>query len=182
MKPITVLGRTEQCVLQELIARRGIVYVPDVRLIAEVCDVDVPVVMELVNGTSPAGIEISRRIDEIVRYVPLASNNRQIAYAQMLLDDKLERRHESDLPLSDRDALDILDYARKHTNQPGINVNIQNNTAQLFDFSTMSPDQLQQTIQTLQRAIETGEIIDAEFRTLSADAPAITTGRTGGDE
>lgn len=183
MKPLTVLNRGQQCVLQEMIARRGIVYVPDVRNIAELCDMNVPEVMELVNATTPAGIEINRRVDEIIQYVPLASNHRQLAYAQNLLEDKLARRVASDLPLSDRDALDILDFARKHTNQPGINVNVQNNTAQLFDFSSMNAEQLEQLIVAIQGAIDTGDIIDAEFTQLAtADAPAITARRTDGKD
>jgi hypothetical protein len=170
-------------VLQEMIVRRGIVYVPDVRSIAELCDISVPEVMELVNATTPAGIEVNRRVDEIVQHVPLASNHRQLAYAQNLLEDKLNRRAESNLPLSDRDALDILDFARKHTNQPGINVNVQNNTAQLFDFSSMDAGQLEQLIGAIQGAINTGEIIDADFAELiSADALAITAGRADGED
>ena len=183
MKPLTVLNQKQQCVLQEMIVRRGIVYVPDIRNIAELCKMDVPEVMELVNANTPAGIEVNRRVDEIVQHVPLASNHRQLAYAQNLLEDKLNRRAASDLPLSDRDALDILDFARKHTNQPGINVNVQNNTAQLFDFSSMKPDQLEQLISAIQGAIDTGDIIDAEFAELtSADALAITARRTDGED
>lgn len=167
---IAVLGSKQMCVLQELIMRRGLVYRPDIQVIANNCHLSLTEATELVNGENEVGREINRRVDDAVAHVPLSSKNRQIAYAQILFDDKIARRREQDLPLTDADALDILDFSRKQIQPGGVNVNIQNgdNIANIFDLSSLDPEALEKLINNVQSAIEKGTIIDAEFTELTS--------------
>ena len=167
----------QQCVLQQMINRRGVVTVNDVKIIAEACDIDNAEAMTLVNGTSPEGKQINTLVNDAVGWQPILDKQRRAAYAQVIFEDKIERRMAEDLPLSDMDAIQILDYVRKEVDQPGVtNVNI-NNVDTMFDFSGMDIQQLQSVIGNVQKMIDTGEIVDAEFTELLA----ITENATGRD-
>jgi len=168
MKSLPVIGLTppQQCVLQQMISRRGVVTVNDVKIIAEACDIDNAEAMTLVNGSSPEGRQINSMVNDAVGWQPIIDKQRRAAYAQVIFEDKIERRMAEDLPLSDMDAIQILDYVRKEVDQPGVtNVNI-NNVDTMFDFSGMDIQQLQSVIGNMQKMIDTGEIVDAEFTEL----------------
>ena len=164
-----------------MVNRRGVVTVNDVKVIAEACDIDNAEAMTLVNGTSPEGQQINNMVNDAVGWQPILDKGRRAAYAQVILEDKLKRRQDGDLPLSDLDAVQILDYVRKEVDQPGsMNVNVQN-VETMFDFSGMDIQQLQDAIGNMQKMIDSGEIIDAEYTELTAltdDAK----GSTGGAE
>ena len=183
MKSLPVIGLTpeQQCVYQQMVNRRGVVTVNDVKVIAEACDIDNAEAMTLVNGTSPEGQQINNMVNDAVGWQPILDKGRRAAYAQVILEDKLKRRQDGDLPLSDLDAVQILDYVRKEVDQPGsMNVNVQN-VETMFDFSGMDIQQLQDAIGNMQKMIDSGEIIDAEYTELTAltdDAK----GSTGGAE
>ena len=180
MKSLPVIGLTppQQCVLQQMINRRGVVTVNDVKIIAEACDIDNAEAMTLVNGSSPEGKQINSMVNDAVGWQPILDKGRRAAYAQVILEDKIGRRMADDLPLSDMDAIQILDYVRKEVDQPGVtNVNI-NNVDTMFDFSGMDIQQLQSVIGNVQKMIDTGEIVDAEFAELISIAEDAT-GRDG---
>ena len=180
MKSLPVIGLTppQQCVLQQMINRRGVVTVNDVKIIAEACDIDNAEAMTLVNGSSPEGKQINSMVNDAVGWQPILDKGRRAAYAQVILEDKIGRRMADDLPLSDMDAIQILDYVRKEVDQPGVtNVNI-NNVDTMFDFSGMDIQQLQSVIGNVQKMIDTGEIVDAEFTELISIAEDAT-GRDG---
>jgi len=179
MKSLPVIGLTppQQCVLQQMINRRGVVTVNDVKIIAEACGIDNTEAMTLANGMSPEGKQINALVNEAVGWQPIIDRGRRAAYAQVIFEDKIERRMAEDLPLSDMDAIQILDYVRKEVDQPGVtNVNI-NNVDTMFDFSGMTIEQLQGAIGNMQKMIDTGEIVDAEFTELVA----LTENATGRD-
>ena len=81
MKSLPVLGLTteQQCVLQQMINRRGVVTVNDVKIIAEACDIDNAEAMTLVNGSSREGKQINAMVNDAVSK----------ALTDMLNDDKL---------------------------------------------------------------------------------------------
>ena len=169
MKSLPVIGLTppQQCVLQQMINRRGVVTVNDVKIIAEACGIDNTEAMTLANGMSPEGKQINALVNEAVGWQPIIDRGRRAAYAQVIFKDKIERRMAEDLPLSDMDAIQILDYVRKEVDQPGVtNVNI-NNVDTMFDFSGMTIEQLQGAIGNMQKMIDSGEILDAEFTELA---------------
>jgi len=169
MKSLPVIGLTppQQCVLQQMINRRGVVTVNDVKIIAEACGIDNTEAMTLANGMSPEGKQINALVNEAVGWQPIIDRGRRAAYAQVIFEDKIERRMAEDLPLSDMDAIQILDYVRKEVDQPGVtNVNI-NNVDTMFDFSGMTIEQLQGAIGNMQKMIDSGEILDAEFTELA---------------
>jgi len=180
MKSLPIIGLTppQQCVLQQMINRRGVVTVNDVKIIAEACDIDNAEAMTLVNGSSPEGKQINSMVNDAVGWQPIMDKGRRAAYAQVIFEDKIDRRKAEKLPLSDMDAIQILDYMRKEVDQPGVtNVNI-NNVDTMFDFSGMDIQQLQSVIGNVQKMIDTGEIVDAEFAELISIAEDAT-GRDG---
>jgi len=180
MKSLPIIGLTppQQCVLQQMINRRGVVTVNDVKIIAEACDIDNTEAMTLVNGSSQEGKQINSMVNDAVGWQPIMDKGRRAAYAQVIFEDKIDRRKAEKLPLSDMDAIQILDYMRKEVDQPGVtNVNI-NNVDTMFDFSGMDIQQLQSVIGNVQKMIDTGEIVDAEFAELISIAEDAT-GRDG---
>lgn len=180
LKQRIALTESQQCVKREMIIRRGIIYAPEIRAIANVCMMDATDVAELINSRNEAGIIINEEVDKAVMHVPIGSTNRQLAYAQTLLEDKLDRLRTADLPLTSHDPLEILDFARKVVAPTQVNVNVQQNTInepQIFNFEGMSYEQINALIEKVQGAITSGEIIDAiEFR----DVEPATTGCASG--
>ena len=158
---------------QEMIIRRGIVYPPEARVIADVCQMNPMDVMALLNAQNEAGIEINGDVDKAVAHVPIASTRRQLAYAQILFEDKMQRNIEVGLPLTMHDPLEILDFARKAVAPMQVNVNVQQNNVlnepQIFNLEGMSYEKLQELILTVQGAIDSGTIIDAIATDVSAD-------------
>jgi len=173
MRPRKPLTEQEKCVRQEMIIRRGIVYPPEARVIADVCQMNPMDVMALLNAQNEAGIEINGDVDKAVAHVPIASTRRQLAYAQVLFEDKMQRNIELGMPLTMHDPLEILDFARKAVAPMQVNVNVQQNNVlnepQIFNLEGMSFDQLQQLISTVQGAIDSGTIIDAIATDVSPD-------------
>jgi hypothetical protein len=170
MKTLPTLALTEkqQCVLQEMINRRGVIVTADVASIAMACDITKTQATDLVNGSTPAGKRVNELVNEAVGWQPILDKGRRAAYAQVILEDKLYRRQEMELPLSDMDAIQILDYVRKEANETGsMNINVQN-VENIFDFSGMDIQDLQSMIQNIQQQIDTGEIVDAKFTELAA--------------
>ena len=103
--------------------------------------------MDLVNGATPTGKRINTLVNEAVGWQPILDKGRRAAYAQVILEDKLSRRKAEDLPYSDMDAIQILDYVRKETNeQGGVNISVQK-TENIFDFSGMDIQELDMMIQ-----------------------------------
>ena len=183
MKSLPVLGLTteQQCVLQQMINRRGVVTVNDVKIIAEACDIDNAEAMTLVNGSSREGKQINAMVNDAVGWQPILDRGRRAAYAQVVLEDKIQRRQAEELPLSDFDVIQILDYVRKEVDQPGsVNISV-NNIESMFDFSGMTIEQLQGAVGNMQKMIDSGEIIDGEFTEFAA-LTEDATGRDGGVE
>jgi len=169
MKSLPIIGLTseEKCVLQQMINRRGVVTVNDVKLIAEMCGIEYVEAMTLVNGTNEVGKQINEMVNDAVGWQPILSKERRAAYAQVIFEDKIGRRKDAGLPLSDKDAIEILDYVRKEVDQPGsVNVNV-DKIETIFDFSGMDIRQLEATISNIQNMIDSGEIIDGEFTEIS---------------
>lgn len=169
MKTLPTLALTEkqQCVLQEMINRRGVIVTADVAAIAMACDITKTQAMDLVNGATSAGKRVNELVNEAVGWQPIMDKGRRAAYAQVIFEDKIERRKEDDLPLSDFDPIQILDYIRREINEPSqMNINVEK-VENVFDFSGMDIHELQGLIQNLQNKIDTGEIIDAEFTELA---------------
>ena len=163
--PQVALTKKQQCVLQEMISRRGVVVVEDVEGIATICNLTKTQAMDLVSGVTPTGKRINKLVNEAVGWQPILDKGRRAAYAQVILEDKLQRRKAENLPYSDMDVIQILDYVRKETNEPGsLNINVQK-TENVFDFTGMDIQELGKMIQSLQNQIDSGDIIDAEFTT-----------------
>lgn len=151
-----------------MISRRGVVVTEDVERIATACDLTNTQTMDLVNGATATGKRINKLVNEAVGWQPILDKGRRAAYAQVILEDKLQRRQAENLPYSDMDAIQILDYVRKETNEPGsLNINVQK-TENVFDFSGMDIQELDKMIQGLQNQIDSGDIIDAEFTEYAA--------------
>ena len=140
----------------------------DVQSIAMACDLTNTQAMDLVNGATATGKRINKLVNEAVGGQPILDKDRRAAYAQVILEDKLQRRKAENLPYSDMDAIQILDYVRKETNAPGsMNISVQK-TENVFDFSGMDIQELNEMIQGLQNKIDSGDIIDAEFTEYTA--------------
>jgi len=166
--PTLALTKKQQCVLQEMINRRGVIVTEDVQRIATACGLTNIQAMDLVNGATPTGKRINTLVNEAVGWQPILDKGRRAAYAQVILEDKLSRRKAEDLPYSDMDAIQILDYVRKETNeQGGVNISVQK-TENIFDFSGMDIQELDMMIQNLQNKIDSGDIIDGEFTEYTA--------------
>jgi len=166
--PTLALTKKQQCVLQEMINRRGVVVTEDVEGIADICNLTKTQAMDLVNGATSTGRRINKLVNEAVGYQPILDKGRRMAYAQVMLEDKLQRRKTEDLPYSDMDAIQILDYVRKETNEPrDVNISVKK-TETVFDFSGMDIQELTGMIQSLQAKIDSGDIIEAEFTECTA--------------
>jgi hypothetical protein len=179
------LLKKDKCILAEMVARKGIICSPDVLIIADNCNATVEYVHDIINASNNKGKDINQRVNKSLAHVPLNSDERIMAYAQVMLEDKLNRRRINDLQLTDRDPLDILDFARKLRHpERGTNIQINNaNQPQMFDFSGWDTEQLQRLVSRVQSAIETGNIeaVDAEFREIE-DSLAILPGRSSDAE
>ena len=181
MRPKEPLTDLDRCIMREMIIRRGLVYREDIQPIANICRATLVEVTEIVNAYTESGKEVNRLVDKAVSDVPLASTNRQLVYAQAMFEDQIRRRQEAGLPITNADPLEILDFARKTVAPTLVNVNVQQNNVleqpQIFNLEGMDIQQVEALVGKLQRAIDSGEIIDADFTELGSAQPALT-GRT----
>jgi hypothetical protein len=162
-------------VLKEMLDRNGIVTRTEAHNIADICEMSIMEVTEIVDARNAAGRYINELVNNAVKYSPINSADRRVAYAQKILDNTLDIRARDGLPMSDRDPIEILDYVRRETNPTGINVlNVHDNDfsgAQMFAFlKNVEDEELDIMIEKLAKAIENGEdldindIVDAEYR------------------
>lgn len=156
------LTAKSQCILEHIVSRNGVVTSKDVPLISEACNVSKKYVYNIISGNTPTGERINRMVDEILAYQPIGKP-RRIAYARAMLEDKMQRRIEQNLPLTDADPLEILNYIRLEEKEAVVHVDNRTQTVNIFDLSNFDDEELATLINNLQGIIDQGEIIDVEL-------------------
>lgn len=122
-------------------------------------------------------LAIPEIIDEIrhrLSYtLPVATYAGQMAYLQKMLDEQIQFRKAVGLPMSDKDPLDIVDIARRVVpNEPQRRGH---KADEIFDFSTLSKDQLEEAISALAAIVETLpeiSVVDVNSEEVSGDESA----------
>jgi hypothetical protein len=155
----------QECLINQFVDRNGVITPKDFSVIAEVCKCTPEYVARIAHG-DPMYANVIEEVDRKLSGMPIIAQTRRIAYAQKMLDDQLMRRAEENMPLTNYDPLEILDYIRKEVNSGDSNVDNRNQSINFFDFSAFSDEKLLEVITRLQSALDTGDIdgiVEGEF-------------------
>lgn len=153
-------------------------YVPhgEKRKIADRLDCSPTYLSSLDNGKNKRFLQEKRR--RIREVIPMADQLMQLSQLQALYDSAVGARKKGNLPLTDRDPVDIIDVARKVNQSPGkssfeATQNINQSTT--FNFAEMDGESLSQAIELIERVLRGGDIdqlegvLDAEYKELDAE-------------
>ena len=143
--------------------RHGVVPPQDFQTIADKCNATSSYVMQAVNGWTVSGERMNEEINRRLQGMPIADPSRRIAYAQKMLDDKLERAANNKEEVTRYDPLDILDYIRKETQTKQPTIDNRKQTVNVFDFSAYSDEKLMEMITKVQQMLDSGEVIEGDF-------------------
>ena len=168
LKIITPLTDKQQAVLEEVVARRGVVFSGpgqnDYKKIAEAAGCTDMYVRDLLNKNQRFLEALNERLADL----PLNNDPQQIGYLQAMLDEKLARRKMADLPMTDKDPVDIIEAARRVRNAknaaPHTQVNIQQNVMTDQRFEHLDNQQLFDLLKQVKSALSgSQEVIDVDF-------------------
>jgi hypothetical protein len=174
--------KIQRCIIDQIVARSGIVTPQDYKSISLACETTVGYVCSIVNVTAPGSEQINEEVNARLKYIPIVDRERRVAYAKAMLDDQLQRRAVNNEPMTSYDPMEILDYIRKETSA-GAAVDNRTQTVNIFDFSNMNDETLVDTIHKLQDAIDQGILNDGTAASIIDLIPlAVDTADVGGRE
>jgi len=205
MKRPIVLSELHDKIMNEVVARGGILQHGDYKRIAAAVPCDRATVSNVMNDTTPAAIRFRAELNRRLEDLPIGDPRRQLGMLSRILSDSLERRIQQNRPLSKKDPVEIIDVARRITQGEAYlslweQAQDRDSQPQVFiGVAKLSDDELENRIEALEKILLEGDlsevVIDGEYAELEestleseqpdpgvpADAEAGPVGPEGGE-